>query len=99
MIAGSVNKETVGKTALSGPLTNIIISGLFTIIVIAFQNSFFWTIAVYVAWINAFIAFFNLIPYGIMDGLKVFSWNKIVWVSIFAPSVALMIMTYLPFLN
>jgi Zn-dependent protease len=94
MIAGSVNKVTVGKTALSGPLTNIIISALFTIIVIAFPNSFFWTIAVYVAWINALIAFFNLIPYGIMDGLKVFMWNKKVWISIFAPSVALMIITY-----
>jgi len=94
MIAGPATKETVGKTALSGPLTNIIISAICTIIMMTLRMSFFWTIAVFVAWINAFIAVLNLIPFGMMDGLKVFLWNKIVWIIIFAPSVALMIITY-----
>ena len=94
MIVGPVTRETSGKTALSGPLTNIILSTICIIIAMTPQNSFFWTIAVYVAWINALIAFFNLIPFGIMDGLKVFLWNKIVWTIIFVPSVALMIVTY-----
>ena len=91
MIAGPATKETAGKTALSGPLTNIIISTICTIIATTTQNTSFWIIA----WINAFIAFFNLIPFGIMDGLKVFLWNKIVWIVAFIPSVALMIITYL----
>jgi len=75
-------------------LTNILISVICVLIVITLQNPFFWTIAVFVAWINAFIAFFNLIPFGIMDGLKVFLWNRIVWIIIFVASVALMIVTY-----
>jgi len=95
MIVGPVTRETAGKTALSGPLTNIILSTVCILMVVMTpQNSFFWTIAVYVAWINALIAFFNLIPFGIMDGLKVFLWNKIVWTIIFVLSVALMIITY-----
>jgi Zn-dependent protease len=94
MIAGPATRETMGKTALSGPLTNIVLSTICTIIVITFQNSFFGTIAVFIAWINALIAFFNLIPFGIMDGLKVFLWNKVVWIITFVPSVALMIITY-----
>lgn len=94
MIAGPVTKETAGKTALPGPLTNIIISTICVVIVMTFQNEFFLTIAVFGAWINALIAFFNLIPFGIMDGLKIFWWNKMVWTLVFIASIALMIYTY-----
>jgi len=90
MIVGPMTKESAGKTALPGPLTNIILSTLCTIIAATTQNTFFWIIA----WINAFIAFFNLIPFGVMDGLKVFLWNKTIWIIIFVSSVALMIITY-----
>jgi len=91
MIVGPVTKETAGKTALSGPLTNIILSTVCILIAAATtQNTFFWI----VAWINALIAFFNLIPFGVMDGLKTFWWNKTVWIVAFITSVALMIITY-----
>ena len=94
MIAGQATKESTGKIALSGPLTNIILSTIFIITAITFQNEFFWTIAVFGAWINALIAFFNLIPFGIMDGLKIFWWNKKVWTLAFTASIALMIHNY-----
>jgi Zn-dependent protease len=95
MIAGPVTKETAGKTALPGPLTNIIISTICVVIKMTIQNPFFGTIAVFGAWINALIAFFNLIPFGIMDGLKIFWWNKMVWTLVFIASVVLMIYSYL----
>jgi len=95
MVAGPVSKETAGKTALSGPLTNIILSALCTTIAATTQSNSFWIIA----GINALIAFFNLIPFGIMDGLKVFWWNKIVWVLAFVASVVLMFYTYGPALS
>ena len=90
MIAGPMTKESVGKTGLAGPLTNIILSTVCTIIAVTTQSAFFWIIA----WINAFIAFFNLIPFGVMDGLKVFWWNKMVWVVAFGVSLPLMIFTF-----
>ena len=36
------------------------------------------------ALINAFMAVFNLIPFGVLDGLKVFRWSKPVWLVLFA---------------
>ncbi len=94
MIAGPATKGTTGKIALSGPLTNVTLSTIFIIAAITFQNEFFWTTAVTVAAINAFIAFFNLIPFGVMDGLKIYWWNKKVWILAFFTSIALTIYTY-----
>ena len=88
MIAGSGTRETVGKTAIAGPITNIILSTTFIMI---YPLSQLFGI---VAFINAFLAVFNLIPFGVMDGLKVFMWNKIVWTIIFVTATALTIYTY-----
>ena len=90
MIAGPMTRESAGKTGLAGPLTNIILSTVCTIIAVTTQNVFFWTIA----YINALIALFNLIPFGIMDGLKVFWWSKMVWGIAFGASLPLTIFTF-----
>jgi len=37
--------------------------------------------------INAWLALFNMLPIGPLDGSKVLSWNPIVWVGIVAVSV------------
>jgi Zn-dependent protease len=91
MIAGPMTKESAGKTGLAGPLTNIILSTVFTIITLTTQYTFLW----FIAWINAFMAVFNLIPFSVMDGLKVFGWNKMVWAIAFGASLALTIFTFL----
>jgi len=89
MIAGSATRETVGKTSLAGPVTNIVLSILCIMIAAAGQYLF-----IIVAFINAFLAVFNLIPFGIMDGLKVFRWNKIFWALAFTAAAALTVYTY-----
>jgi Zn-dependent protease len=38
---------------------------------------------------NSWIAFFNLIPFMGLDGSKIFSWSKLVWVLTFALAIAL----------
>ena len=43
---------------------------------------------------NAWIALFNLIPLGILDGSKVFWWNKAVWGLSFAVSITLTVLTF-----
>jgi Zn-dependent protease len=88
MIAGSGTRETVGKTSLAGPVTNIILS-ILCIIIAAVGPSLFQI----VAFINAFLAVFNLIPFGIMDGLKVFRWNKIFWGTAFTTAAILTVYT------
>ena len=89
MIAGSGTTETVGKTGVSGPVTNIIISIICILIAAVGQQLF-----LFVAFINAFLAAFNLIPFGILDGFKVFRWNKSVWATVFVIAVGLAIYTY-----
>lgn len=96
MIAGPVTKESAGKTALAGPFTNIIISAVCIMIAVTTQNflDFVGIVAVFGAWINALIALFNLIPFGIMDGLKVFWWNKIAWAVAFSVSLLLTVFAF-----
>jgi len=93
MITGPMTKETVGKTSLAGPLTNITLSTL-CIIMLSLQQPLFWLIAIFGAWINAIIALFNLIPFGVLDGAKVFYWNKMVWGVVFVISIALAIFAF-----
>lgn len=90
LIAGPINREIAGKTALAGPLTNLFLS----IISIPFTLYFPSSIAWYSAAFNAWIAFFNLIPFGVMDGLKVFRWKKIVWAPAFITSLILTVFTF-----
>jgi len=88
MIAGSGNKEVVGKTSVAGPLTNI----AFGLVSFAFTFILPWPLfflGVYAAFLNASIAILNLIPWGILDGWKIFQWNKIVWAATFVLTVAL----------
>ena len=92
MIAGQATRETVGKTALCGPLTNILVSAGCILIASFTQEIFF-----IVGFINAFLATFNLIPFGIIDGYKIFRWNKVVWASAFIAAIALTGYTYLFF--
>lgn len=96
MISGVITRKRVGKTALAGPLTNIVISTIFTVIALGVVD-IIGVIAVFGAWINAIIALFNLIPFGIMDGLKVFRWNKAVWALAFTASLILTMVAYIYF--
>ena len=44
---------------------------------------------------NAWIAMFNLLPFGVLDGQKIFDWNKVVWACTMASTMALFITSYL----
>ncbi len=92
MIAGSIDRETAGKTAIAGPLTNIVLS---TIILTFALYPGVQTVAMWSAAWNAWIALINLIPFGLLDGVKVFMWNKIVWITVFVASVALTFFTFI----
>ncbi len=92
MIAGSGTRESIGKVAVSGPITNIGLSAGCALIAMATNLSLFW----FVAFLNAFLATFNMIPFGVIDGLKVYKWNKIAWAVVFAVAVVLMVLIFGP---
>jgi len=97
MIAGPLTKEEAGKTAIAGPLTNIVLSTICITVLEITQNPFLMINSFFGAWINALIALFNIIPFGIMDGFKVFQWNKLAWATAFIASIALTFFIYFGF--
>ena len=96
MVGGAADRETIGKTSISGPLVNIALALIFLILAqfSPFPTS---TIMGFGTMINSFIALFNLIPFGVLDGFKVFFWNKAIWAAFFAMSLTLTIYSYLGF--
>ena len=77
-ISGNADKNEMGKIALAGPLTNVVLGFLFLTLSM-FSSDLIGTILFYLAYINVYLAVFNLIPFGPLDGAKVFKWNKAVW--------------------
>jgi Zn-dependent protease len=67
--------ENMGLISIAGPATNIVIAVLFLLL-----DTIYPTLIFYLgAYINTWLAIFNLIPFGPLDGAKVFRWNKIYW--------------------
>lgn len=76
-IWGAPTREESGRISVAGPATNIFITGLF--LLLASLPTSLASLFLIIAFINAFLAFFNLLPFGPLDGLKVFAWNKTVY--------------------
>ena len=96
MIGGSVpSGEDLVKISIAGPITNLIFSSVLLGLAFTLPLSPFVLMLFFAAYINAFMAVFNLIPFGILDGYKIFSFNKKVWALAFAASAALTIVAYL----
>lgn len=87
-IFGTPNHEQSGKISMAGPLTNIIIAAISTAVML-FTTGYIAHVVFMVAFINAFLAFFNLIPFGPLDGGKVLNWNKPIWAILIISSIAL----------
>jgi Zn-dependent protease len=95
MISGPAQLDEVGKISIAGPLVNIAFSTVFLGAAFAFSSGAVQGMLFLAAFLNAFIAFFNLIPIGILDGFKIFSWSKKVWALVFVPSSVLALLSYL----
>jgi Zn-dependent protease len=92
MISGSSRLSDIGEVSVAGPATNIVMSGVL-LVVAPFVGGFSW-IFVLGALLNGYIAVFNLIPFGILDGYKIFNWNRMVWGFAFAVSAVLTLLSY-----
>ena len=93
MISGSPNGSEIVKISLAGPITNMIFASALIGSAFALFPSSLAYMLFFAAYINAFMAVFNLIPFGILDGYKIFSYNKQFWALAFAISVALLVVT------
>ena len=93
MIAGTPNGEEIVKISVVGPMANMIFAAAFLGVAFSPIPHVWSLLFFFVAYINAFMAIFNLIPFGILDGYKIFSMNKKVWAIAFSVSVVLTAVT------
>jgi Zn-dependent protease len=83
MLRGTTGRHgDFGKVALAGPLVNLAQAVLFSLV------PFHPSLALAVI-LNTDLALFNLLPFMVLDGRKVFDWNRLVWVGAFAAALAL----------
>lgn len=90
MISGPAQKNEIGKISIIGPATNMILSAVLLSLGFALGTYPCSFVFLFSSYINAIIALFNLIPIGILDGYKIFSWNKMFWALAFTISVVLL---------
>ena len=77
MISGMITRKENGIISVAGPATNYVLAMIFFGLGLLFSSgaSIFATGFS----INIWLGLFNLIPFGPLDGRKVFDWNKAVW--------------------
>ncbi len=92
MVSGSADKKIMGKASIAGPTFNLVLGAAFLVAALLFAS--FNAIFAPVAYFNAWVSLFNLIPFAMLDGLKIFNWDKKIWTIAFATSVVLAVLSY-----
>jgi Zn-dependent protease len=90
-IGDVMDRKTNGIISLVGPMINVAAAGVSGLLLVAAStagigttvsgfNPFIWAIQ-----INLWLGAFNMIPFFILDGQKVLTWNKVLWALIAIP--------------
>jgi len=75
-IQGNISREEYGKISLAGPAVNFIIAGLaIAFVVVSGIGGTLGAVLINLAYINAFLGIFNMIPIPPLDGSKIIKWN------------------------
>ncbi len=86
-IYGYVDKDNNGKISAAGPVYNIIVGILFLLLsLIGFLH-----FLIFVAIINFWLGFFNLLPIPPLDGSKIYKWNLPLYIILFVVSLILVL--------
>lgn len=80
LIAGLMYGDDYGKISLAGPLTNIAQAAGFFVVGLLSHNYMSFLMYLGVT-INSSLALFNLLPFGLFDGVKVLRWDWRIWLA------------------
>ncbi len=83
--------------SLAGPMTNIVLVVLFFLFLTsdATSNGLWTSAANFALFINLTLAAFNLLPFGPLDGKKVFDSSRAVWAIVAVPTILAALPVYL----
>lgn len=91
-----LTKRESGLISLAGPSVNFVIYLFFALLLVLSAyaglslSDIVKEIAILGLRINSFLAFFNLLPFFVLDGAKVWHWNRLAWGSAFIVSILAM---------
>jgi Zn-dependent protease len=81
LIAGLMYGDDYGKISLAGPVTNIAQALFFLLLSFVSSNNLVTFLTYIGVYINASLALFNLLPFGVFDGAKVIKWDWRAWLA------------------
>jgi Zn-dependent protease len=84
---GRITPRENGMIAVAGPLMNVALVAAF--LPLAFLDGFLGQAGQLGVIVNAFLAAFNMIPFGPLDGRKVVAWSKVVFIGVFLGTLLL----------
>ena len=92
MFRGGSRTFETGQIAVAGPLINIVIAAITlpVYLFVLFEESLIGQIVGFICLINAFLAVFNLLPIGPLDGAKVIHWNATIWIILLIISIIIL---------
>jgi Zn-dependent protease len=100
-ISGAVTREQNGRISAAGPLSNVLVAALSLAGVLAFapfasgSGVILLNMLRIAAYVNGFLAGFNMLPILPLDGAKVWAWNKGAYGGIAVVSIVVIALPYL----
>ncbi|MFX1511126.1 MAG: AN1-type zinc finger domain-containing protein [Promethearchaeota archaeon] len=91
MVMGYLDREKNGQVSAAGPAWNIASAIICLTVGFSLEQAIpgILSIMAVVAFINGMLAGFNLLPFGPLDGKKVYNWNPSVWAILMGCAVLL----------
>lgn len=86
----TLTKQKTGLISISGPVMNLCLAVIFILLNVSYPMLLFSL----GARINTWLAVFNLIPFGPLDGAKIFRWHKGAWLAAIAVGIGLFAAEY-----
>ncbi len=93
---GGLTREKNGLISIAGPVLNLSLAVVFLLLDMAYPRLPFPVFALG-ARVNTWLAIFNLLPFGPLDGRKILQWSKSVWLITLAVGIGLFIAESLVF--
>lgn len=92
-IQGRISNEMNGKISAAGPMVNLIVAAIALTLwyVLPISSLAVWITLFYLGYINAFLAFFNLLPIPPLDGSKIYRWNPALYVTMIAIALVMLV--------